>query len=228
LARSEVALSLARELDHPVTQALAHVVLIQLPFFLRDFEAVEAQAAMCNRLAAEYGLSHLLTLVEFYRGTVLVRRGQVESGLADIERSIKELAMGSEPLEPGLVELAAAYGLAGQPEAGLSVLEQATGGHTGMRCLDAEIHRLRGELSGMQGAAPGEVETHYRQALQVARRHEARSWELRATISLARLWQSQGKQEEARQILSEIYDWFSEGFETPDLKEAKVLLDELS
>ncbi|MFC1976591.1 hypothetical protein ACFLXQ_09345, partial [Chloroflexota bacterium] len=227
LARSEVALTLARELDHPVTQAFAQVVLIQLPFFLRDFAAVDAQATMCNRLAAEYGLSHLLTLVVFYRGTVLVRRGQVAGGLADIERSIKELAMGGEPLEPGLVELAAAYGLAGQPEAGLSVLEQATGRCTGMHLFDAEIHRLRGELSEMQGAAPDEVETHYRQAIQVARQHEARSWELRATISLARLWQAQGKQDEAYKMLAEIYHWFTEGFDTVDLKEAKVLLDSL-
>ena len=82
----------------------------------------------------------------------------------------------------------------------------------------------------MQGAALEEVETHYRQAIQVARRKEARSWELRATVSLARLWhslRSQEKAEEAHQMLAEIYGWFSEGFETPDLVEARELLGRL-
>jgi tetratricopeptide (TPR) repeat protein len=229
LARSETALSLARELDHPLSQAFVQIVLIQLAIFLRDFEAVHTRAEMCHRLATEYGLSHLQVVGVFYRGAVLVRRGQVETGLVDIERSIKSLeASRAVAVEPGLVELAAAYGLAGRPEAGLSVLAQVTGGPTGIRCFDAEIHRLRGELLAMQGAAPGEVETHYWQAIQVARQHEARSWELRATVSLARLWQARGKQAEAYKMLAEIYHWFSEGFDTPDLVEARQLLESLA
>ncbi len=80
----------------------------------------------------------------------------------------------------------------------------------------------------MQGADPVEVEQHYRQAIEVSRQQQARSWELRATMSLSRLWQEQGKREKARQMLAEIYGWFTEGFDTPDLKEAKALLEELS
>jgi predicted ATPase len=80
----------------------------------------------------------------------------------------------------------------------------------------------------MQDADPVEVEQNYWQAIEVARQQQARSWELRATLSLCRLWQEQGKQEEARQWLAEIYGWFTEGFDTSDLKEAKALLEELS
>jgi adenylate cyclase len=229
LARSESALSLARELDHPLSQAFVQVVLIQLASFLRDFEAVHTRAEMCHRLATEYGLSHLQVVGVFYRGTVLVRRGQMETGLVDIERSIKSLgASRAVAVEPGLVELAAAYGLTGRFEAGLSVLAQVTGGPTGIRCFDAEIHRLRGELLEMQGAAPAEVEAHYWQAIQVARQHKARSWELRATVSLARLWQARGRQAEAFKMLAEIYHWFSEGFDTRDLTEARQLLESLA
>jgi predicted ATPase len=80
----------------------------------------------------------------------------------------------------------------------------------------------------MQGVGAAEVERHYWQAIKVARAQQAKSWELRAVMGLYRLWQKQGKQEEARKLLVEIYGWFTEGFDTPDLKEAKALLEELS
>ncbi len=80
----------------------------------------------------------------------------------------------------------------------------------------------------MQGGDEAEVEACFHRAIEVARRQQAKSWELRATVSLCRLWQKQGKTEEARKILQEIYDWFTEGFDTKDLKEAKALLEELS
>lgn len=232
LAKTEVALSLTRELDHPFTQSYVQGVVAQLQLFMRDFEAVQTRAEMLLRLATQYGLSHLLAMGMVYRGVALARRGPVEKGLVDLERTIKDLeASRTVALEPVLGELATAYGLAGRPATGLSLLAPATGGRIGIRCSDAEIHRCRGELLAMQGATPGEVEAHYRQAIHVARRQKARSWELRATVSLARLWHSQGsagKRKEARQMLGEIYGWFTEGFDTVDLKEAKVLLDSLS
>jgi predicted ATPase len=98
---------------------------------------------------------------------------------------------------------------------------------TGERYCEAEIQRVKGELLRMQGADAGEVEPHYRKALQVARAQSAKSWELRATLSLARLWQTQGKIGPAREMLGEIYGWFTEGFDTADLQEARALLDEL-
>jgi predicted ATPase len=129
--------------------------------------------------------------------------------------------------------LAETYGVAGQPAAGLPVLDraEAAAGRTGVRWYDAEIHRLRGELLNERGADPDEVEAHYRQAIQVARQQEAKSWELRAVMSLCRLWHSQGsggKIQEARHMLAEIYGWFSEGFDTGDLLEARLLLDALA
>ena len=95
---------------------------------------------------------------------------------------------------------------------------------TGERFYEAEIHCLKGELLLAQSADEAEVEKHYRQAIEVVREFEAKSWELRAIMSLSRLWQKQGKQEEARHVLEKIYSWFTEGFETADLQEAKMLL----
>jgi len=99
---------------------------------------------------------------------------------------------------------------------------------TGVRWYESEWHRLRGALllqlsSDNQPAA----ETYFRQALDIARSQEAKSWELRATISLARLWQQQGKRQEADDLLAPVYNWFTEGFDTADLKDAKALLDNL-
>jgi predicted ATPase len=96
------------------------------------------------------------------------------------------------------------------------------------RYMEAEIYRLKGELLRMRGAPENEVENYFQRAIDISRRRLAKSWELRATVSLSRLWQSQGKREEARQILQEIYSWFTEGFTTPDLLEAKALLEDLS
>lgn len=92
---------------------------------------------------------------------------------------------------------------------------------------DAELHRLRGELLLVTGATEAEAEICFQQAIEIARQQSAKSWELRATTSLARLWQRQGKKAEARQMLAEIYGWFTEGFDTANLKDAKALLEEL-
>jgi predicted ATPase len=107
---------------------------------------------------------------------------------------------------------------------------------TGERCYEAELYRLKGELLLQGGQRPkahgteqkvAEAEQRFRQALAVARRQQAKALELRAVMSLSRLWQRQGKQREAHQLLAEIYGWFTEGFDTADLQEAKALLDEL-
>jgi predicted ATPase len=137
----------------------------------------------------------------------------------------------------GLVWLAEAYGKMGQTEEGLSVLAEALDvvNKTGERFYEAELYRLKGELtlaqSGVQGLASSvqkEAEECFLKAIEIARQQQAKSWELRATTSLAWLWQRQGKQHEARNTLSNIYNWFTEGFDTKDLQEAKALLDELA
>ena len=108
--------------------------------------------------------------------------------------------------------------------------------HTGERCYEAELYRLKGELLFQGGQRPkahgteqklAEAEQSFRQALAVARRQQAKSWELRAAMSLACLWQQQGKRAEAHKLLAPIYGWFTEGFDTADLQEAKALLKEL-
>jgi predicted ATPase len=119
----------------------------------------------------------------------------------------------------------------GHTEDGLQALAEA---HALMeqqeeRWWEAEVSRLRGVLLLQQtGTLPTEAETCFRQALDVARRQEARAWELRAAMSLCRLWQRQGKRTEAHELLAPIYGWFTEGFDTADLQEAKALLAELS
>jgi predicted ATPase len=130
-----------------------------------------------------------------------------------------------------LALLAEAYGTMGQPEAGLIVLAEALtlADKTGERFYEPEIHRLKGALLQQQSADNhAEAQACFHRALDIARSQQAKSLELRAATSLSRLWQQQGKRNEARQLLAEVYSWFTEGFDTPDLREAKALLDELA
>jgi predicted ATPase len=129
-----------------------------------------------------------------------------------------------------LVLLAEAYGNVGQVNEGLGLLTEASAVvDKGERFWEAELYRLQGELLLQQATGSGdETETCFRQALDVARHQQAKSLELRAAISLSRLWQRQGKRAEARQLLAEIYAWFTEGFDTADLQQAKRLLEELA
>jgi predicted ATPase len=120
---------------------------------------------------------------------------------------------------------------AGQVEAGLRVSDEALEvmQTSEERLYAAEVYRLRGELLLQQSAAQqGEAEEHLHQALAVARRQQAKSWELRAAMSLSRLWQQQGKRTEAYELLAPVYGWFTEGFDTADLQEARALLEALT
>jgi predicted ATPase len=130
--------------------------------------------------------------------------------------------------------LATAYGKVGQVEEGLHVLTEALAAadKSSGRASEAELYRLKGELTLQlhdmsRKSRATDAEACFQKALEVARRQHAKSWELRAASSLARLWQQQSKTAEARQMLAEIYGWFTEGFDTKDLQEAKGLLGEL-
>ena len=129
-----------------------------------------------------------------------------------------------------LARLAEAYKQGGQAKGGLSVLDQALAAvnERGERHYEAEIYRLKGELSLLQDGASGEVESCFRQSLAVSCQQQAKSLELRAAMSLSRLWQLQGKRGEAHRLLVDVYSWFTEGFETPDLQDAKALLKALA
>jgi predicted ATPase len=147
-----------------------------------------------------------------------------------------------QALEAGIFQsyylalLAEAYGKAGRAEEGLATLAEALAvvDNSGERFYEAELYRLKGELTLQQGSVQDlesrgkEAEECFHKAIEVARQQQAKSLELRASRSLAHLWQQQGKRAEAHQMLSDIYNWFTEGFDTKDLQEAKALLDELA
>ena len=157
---------------------------------------------------------------------------QIEEGIAQMRQGLAAWrATGAQVLRPyGLALLAEASAQVGQIEKGLTLLAEAmtVANDTGERRWDAELHRLKGELLlAHTRESDLEAESCFGQALDIARRQEAKSWELRAAMSLSRLWQRQGKSVAARQLLTPIYGWFTEGFDTADLQEAKALLDEL-
>jgi predicted ATPase len=166
------------------------------------------------------------------RGWALVTQGQQAEGLAQLHQGLVAYrATGTAVAVPCfLALLAEAYGKGGQAEESLSILAEALAvvHKTGERVYEAELYRLKGELLlALSQTHQAEAETCLQQALDIARRQQAKSWELRAGTSLSRLWQRQGKRTEAHEILAPIYGWFTEGFETVDLQEAKALLEEL-
>jgi len=166
------------------------------------------------------------------RGWALAEQGQSAEGIAQMRQGIAAWpATGAELSVPyWSALLAEAYGQAGQAEAGLRVLAEAlTAVHkTGDRHHEAELYRLKGELLLTQDVPDEqEAESCLRQAVDVACQQQAKSLELRAAMSLSRLWQQQGKRVEAHALLAPIYGWFTEGFDTADLQEAKALLAEL-
>ena len=136
-----------------------------------------------------------------------------------------------------LASLVGAYEQVGQPEEGLAVVAETLERveKTGERYCEAELYRLKGELTLQESKVESqrllveeEAEACFHKAIEIAQKQQAKSWELRAATSLARLWQGKGKREEARELLASVYNWFTEGFDTADLKDAKVLLTELS
>jgi predicted ATPase len=160
-------------------------------------------------------------------------QGQGEAGLAQMHQGLAAiLATGNEAARPRyLVLFAELAGSTGQVEDGLRLLAEARTAFEASGQVDmlAEAHRLQGELLLRQLAPDvAQAEACFQQALNVARRQQAKSWELRAATSLARLWQQQGQRAEAYALLAPVYDWFTEGFDTLDLQDAKALLEELT
>jgi DNA-binding SARP family transcriptional activator/predicted ATPase len=239
LGRSREAMALARQLDHPYTLDFA---LSTAGAFLHQIRGETDEARELNEaallLSTEEGFPLSLAAGTVLRGWTLAVAGQADAGITAIHQGLDTMqGMGTETRRSHcLALLAEAHASAGQVAEGLSALDEALD-HvqaTGERYYEAEIHRLKGELLLMQGVEV-EAETNLRhaegcfqRAIEVSSRQRARSWELRATMSLARLWQAQGKGEAARKALVEIYGWFTEGYDTPDLGEAKALLEELA
>jgi predicted ATPase len=239
LQQSHEALTLAQELAHSYSLATALAFAGWVHHFRREGQLTRERAEAAIALASEQGFKVLVAQGTIFQGWALTkgyaepdtREGQRKKGLAKIQEGLAAWrATGAKVFRPyGLALLAEAYAQVGQIEEGLTLLGEAmtVANDTGERRWEAELHRLRGELLlALSTEQYAEAETCFHQALDIARRQEARSWELRAAMSLSRLWQRHGKLQEARELLAPIYAWFTEGFDTADLQEAKALLEE--
>jgi predicted ATPase len=230
---SQEATTLAQVLSHPMSLALAQIYAATLYVFCRDSQAAQTWAKKGLELSTRYRILYWSVGGLFCRGWALVEQGQAEEGIANIRQSLTNmLESGTKTCQTlPLAGLAEVYGKTGQVKAGLTTLAEALtiAQRTGECFYEAEIYRLKGELLLKQNEAGAEAEAEscFFEAIKVARRQQAKSLELRATMSLVRLWQRQGQQNRARPMLAEIYSWFSEGFDTADLQEARVLLVEL-
>ncbi len=247
-------LSLAQRADNPVGLRYAHSALAQslshggnivsayilavtrmfCGYFCVDCRYIQAALGHAEAgivLAAEYGFMTILPIVMMQQGWALVLLGKVEEGFDQISRG-----MAIQPVGAGVSRylfrhlLADVYLRAKRADDGLRVVSEGLRDlEGGKRHMDhAELYRLKGELLLLQNAsAHAQAESCLREAIEIAQRQRAKSWELRATMSLARLLASQGRPDEARAMLADIYGWFTEGFDTADLKDAKALLAEL-
>jgi TOMM system kinase/cyclase fusion protein len=228
------ALTLAQALAHPPSLAPALDFATMLHQSRREQQATYERAEALMALATAQGFAQHVALATIMRGWVLAAQGQGAEGTAQMRQGLAAYqATGTERRRPYyLALLAEAYGSLGQTAEGLSLLAEAlaTVDRTGERGWAAELHRLQGELLLAQAGERqrvSEAEACLHQALDVARRQQAKSWELRAATSLSRLWQQQGKRAAAHALLAPIYGWFTEGFDTADLQEAKALLEAL-
>jgi DNA-binding winged helix-turn-helix (wHTH) protein/predicted ATPase len=231
-ARGEETLNLAREIAHPFTQTITLAYAAMLNQFRRDVEEVSRLAEATVAHSTEHGFSYYLAWAEALQGWSRAALGDHEEGLAEIRGGIEALQKTAGARLPYYrALLAEVYGWLGRIDDALKALADAFGDvrKTEERWWEAEIHRLQGEMLRSEAVNQGaKAEECFRTAIEIARRQQAKSIELRAAVSLGRLWRDQGKQTQARQLLAEIYDWFTEGFETRDLRDARSLLEELT
>jgi predicted ATPase len=226
------ALALSQDQPHPFSQAFALSFLAMFHLTRREWQAAEQQTEAGITLSTKHGFPLFLAACTVFQGAILVARGQ-EHGIAQMLQGIAGFrATGAELLGTYFLSLlATGHAKVGQVEEGLTVLDQAltTVNKSEERYYEAELHRIRGALLlSLSEKNQAEAEACFHRTIDIARKQQAKSFELRAAMSLSRLWQKQDKQEEARQLLTPIYNWFTEGFGTQDLKDAKALLDELS
>jgi predicted ATPase len=229
------ALTLASELSHAFSLAFALNYASMLHGWRREVQSAKERAEAVMTLATEHGFINALTVGMIRRGWALAMQGAVAEGIRQLHHGLAAFRDMEQvlPLAHHLALLAEAYQQGGQVEAALQALAEAFAhvDNTGERYYEAELYRLKGEcLLAQTGkrCKAREAEECFRQALAIARRQQAKSWELRATMSLSHLWQQQGKRIEAYELLAPIYDWFTEGFDTADLQEAKALLETLA
>jgi predicted ATPase len=232
---SREAVALGEELGQPTTRALALYFAAMLRQYRREAPAVQEIAEATTAIATEHALSLWLANSQVMRGWALAEQGGGAGGIVQLRRGMDAfVATGAEIYRTYfLALLAEALGRGGQIEEGLGLIDEALAQlqRTGECFHGAEVHRLQGEFLLRQQApevACREAEACFHRALTLARGQQAKSLELRAAMSLTRLYQTQGRQAEARPLLAACYDWFTEGFTTPDLQEARALLEQVS
>ena len=233
LARAHDALALASELDHPFSDAHAFLMAAIVCQFRREEPDVYAHTEAAIALSIEQGFTLWLAASTFFRGWALTTRGQRKEGLRQMHQGLTAWrATGAESIVPFfLALLAEAYGHVEQVKEGLDTLKEGweVMEHTGEHLWKAELYRLKGALLLKQAVSDAsQAEACFHEALSIARHQQAKSLELRTATSLARLWQHQDKRQEAYDLLTPVYEWFTEGFETADLQDAKRLLEELN
>jgi predicted ATPase len=254
LKKIRKALALAYELSHPFSLAFALVTAAVLHQFRREPQAAREHAEACITLSTEQGFALVLAWGTILRGWAVAEQGQGEEGIPQLLQGLaahRTTGTGSNRTY-FLACLVEAYGKTGQTKEGLTTLADALAmaDKIGERYYEAELYRLKGTLTLQSQASLGQVKTGqdksedantrpltpdpqagaeacFLKAIEIARKQQAKSWELRATTSLARLWQQQGRMKEAHEMLAVVYNWFTEGLDTKDLQEAKALLESL-
>jgi predicted ATPase len=231
LARCDAAIAEARRLGHPPSLAAGLVMGTRVLSLVGDNAVRGEWVDQLVAVTTEQGFPYWGSLGAILRGWVKVKDGDVAEGILLMRSGLaaNRATGGTLWMPHNIALMAGARELAGQVEEALALLDEALQivERTGERCFAAELNRRKGELLVLQGHAEA-AEELCRKALSIAEEQGAKLWELRAAASLARLWRNQGHPAEARNLLGPIYDWFTEGFGTPDLKEAKAQLDELA
>ena len=225
----EAALTMATELSHPYTLWLALMAAIWIDHHRGDRQAAQDHVKKLLALATEQQHERWIKVANFLEGWLIAEQGQWERGIAQMRQGESELVIEARQQAYYATLVAQACLKGGQTEQAFSVLtkELKRVRDTGVRYYEAELHRIKGEvLLRRSASSQKEAETCFHAAIDLSHDQGAKSLELRAIMNLSDLWQKQGKKAEARQMLKEIYGWFTEGFDTADLKEAKELLKE--
>jgi len=221
--------TLAREVAHPSSLAFARMLAAIAHQLRRETHAAHEQAEALIALATEQGFALFLAIGGILREATRTTLGERGEQIGQIRQNLAAVReTGSALWKPYFLALLAdVYAQEGQVETGLATVAEALAAAqaTGERWAEAELYRLQGSLLLQTGTPQAEAETLLQRALDVAHRQEARSLELRAAMSLSRLWRQQGKRQEAHDVLAGVYAWFTEGFDTADLQETKALLD---
>lgn len=227
LARCKDGETLARELDHPLSLTVAQWALGLMHLLRREVCEIRAIGDFLIQQCNEMGFRPFLPLGHMFRGVAMAEQGDFQDGISELREGISRMRATGTCYTLPLFQswLGDLHLKAGQIEAGLSTVEEgmAMVDEYGDRSALPEFHRIKGELLLAQ-SSEHKAEDAFKQAVSTAQDQQAKSLELRASTHLARLWHRQGKKKDARELLTPIYEWFTEGFDTADLKDAKTLL----